>query len=179
MVFFPLTQPVQSEEDCLFPKSYFLELILLFTDLPFSSLSSLNSWALRRSPFISGSSLITSMDLWLFKVAVYCQIPLVPFHLFTYGIFSQPNSIRSPRLSCFFLPSWSHYILAHTASPASSYPSFTVSHTHFGHLVGLVLYWSCCFTYDVYSIQKNGLCFILYIIVPSRSAAHSKCSINI
>lgn len=121
MVFFLLIQLMQSEG-----RSYILQVLLSLClplrSLPFASLSSLNSLAINPSgdALLSQSGvsyLIISVDLWLLKVA--CLLSDTPCSFMSFricGIFSQPNSVRSSRLSSdFFLTSWSCYIVAHTA----------------------------------------------------------------
>lgn len=170
-----------------FPRCCFHDILLLLKTLPFASLSSLSitgHQALRWCPCIlatlfSGHQCgsLASLRRFSFFFNFNCQMPLVPFCPFTWGVFSQPNPVHSPRLSSgFVLPSWSHEVLAHTASPAALHPSRTTSPTHFGYLVDWVLYWSCVFSHTACFPSKlkplsrvDSALFILYITTPSKS----------
>lgn len=126
MIFFLPIQPVRSEG-----RWYIPQIILLFKNLPYQVWTLWPSSPQVMSFYLSQiNSLMTCVDLSLLKVV--CWLPDTPcsflsFHLQDF-LLAKFSSFSQTQLR-FFLPSWSHDVWAHTASPASSYPSLMLPHT--------------------------------------------------
>lgn len=192
MVFFLLTQTCPIRRKMVYsPKAAFMmssSCLKTFPLLPYQVSASLGHQALRWCPFILVTLFsdhqcrsLASLRCLFFE----CQVPLVPFYPFTWGVFSQPNSVHSRRLSSGFFSSFLEpwdlgplLLHQHPCIPLSL-PLLHIWVIWF--YIGLVV-----FSHMAYFPNKlkplhtvDSALFSLYIAIPSKAPAHCKCSLNI